>query len=165
MQSIYWLYWIFSFYGWEFDVMHYRLTCLLLDLIYISKFPMNYMLDIFLVDGYNFANYFFCFFWILLWIVWWILDYIFLGKIQLANRSFLVSKCWILFMVNGFCWKVIHRCQWHCLDEAKVEANSNTLEEEETFKVSHPLLLFNYFVLEGFFYLCNYGIMQKRRPI
>jgi hypothetical protein len=64
-----------------FFAMHYRLICLLLDLICISKFPMNYMFDIFLVDGYSFASYFLCFFWIRLWIVWWIFDYIFLGKI------------------------------------------------------------------------------------
>jgi hypothetical protein len=75
-----------------FFAMHYILICLLLDLICISKFPMNYMFDIFLVDGYSFASYFLCFFWIWLWIVWWILDYIFLGKIQLVDRSFLVYR-------------------------------------------------------------------------
>ncbi len=104
----------------------------------------------FLVDGYNFANYFFCLFWIRLWIVWWILDYIFWGKIQLVDRSFLVFRCWILFLVNGFCWKVIYQCEWHCLDKARVEASSDTFGEEETFKVGHPLYLFNSFVSKGF---------------
>jgi len=41
-----------------FFAMHYRLICLLLDLIYISKFPMNYMLLFWLMDTILLTTFF-----------------------------------------------------------------------------------------------------------
>lgn len=64
---------------------------------------MNYMFDIILVDDTIFLAIFFVSFGFGCELCGEFFITFFLGMIYLAYKSFLVSRCWILFMVDGFC--------------------------------------------------------------